>query len=235
LNPPVYLVLTTYNRKDCAVKTIEAIKRNLIYDNYGWYLVDDGSSPSYIEELKALIGSDRYIYTYDSQRRGVGHGMNHALRDLWDQGINYTLHLEDDWELINPLQLEPYIRTIEQVPTVGMIRFGYLSTGILATTIGEAETGIKDILYWRLEENQETYRFTGHPSLRHRRFHDKYQSGSGLYDEGLTPGMTELSMCGKVNKYTHYQILYPCACGQWGFFAHIGTEHLGGVEPEVKP
>lgn len=232
-NPPVYILLTTYNRKDCALRTIKAIESNLIYNNYGWYLIDDGSQPSYIDELIATMDNSRPIYRYDSARKGVGHGMNTALRTIWDWGVDLFLMLEDDWELIKPIPLLPYVETLANNDNIGMIRFGYLSTNLLGYTVGKDYTGI-DELYWRIEPNQETYRFAGHPSLRHRRFHDKHMGGSGMYDERLNPGMTELSMAGKVNAYTKHDILYPADCGRWGFFAHIGTEHLGAVEPEIK-
>lgn len=228
-NPPVYIILTTYKREDCAVKTIQALKKNLIYDNLGWFVVDDGSPEGYLERLLDEIGPSNGKFSYNSNRRGVGHGMNTALRSLWDMGVELILMMEDDWELENPLHLDAYVKTLMDYPENGMIRFGYLSYDLLGYSVSyEGE------LYWRLENNGTTYRFTGHPSLRHKRFHDKNLGGCGLYEEGLTPGMTELSMCGKSNTRTNSNILYPARCGLWGFFAHIGAEHLGNVEPEVK-
>lgn len=226
-NPPVYIILTTYKREDCAVKTIQALKKNLIYDNLGWFVVDDGSPEGYLERLLDEIGPSNGKFSYNSNRRGVGHGMNTALRSLWDMGVELILMMEDDWELTAPLDLVPYVRTLENHKEYGMIRFGYLSTNLLGYVVSE-----EGKLYWRLEYNQETYIFTGHASLRHRRFHDKNMGGCGLYDEGLTPGMTELHQTGKVNKYMPPKILYPCEAGAYGFFAHIGSESLADVSPE---
>lgn len=229
-NPPVWIILTTYNRKDVCLKTVRTLQENLVYDNYGWFICDDASSPPYVEEIKAEITKTSHIAVLNGERRGVGYMMNTALRTIWDWGVDLTLHMEDDWELMQPLNLLSYVHTLQN-PLYSMIRFGYLSTNILGYTLGDNGN-----LYWRIENNEETYRFTGHPSLRHRRFHDKTLGGCGMYDEGLAPGMTELSMCGKVNLRSPEpaNILYPCAAGQWGFFAHIGTEHMGAIEPEVK-
>lgn len=232
-SPPVWVILTTYNRKETCLKTVRALQEKLIYDNIGYFICDDGSSESYVDDIRAAITNTPHIAVYDGARRGVGHMMNHALHTIWDWGVELTLHMEDDWELTRPIPLLPYVNTLVNNSGIGMIRFGYLSTNLLGYTVGQEYTGV-DELYWRIEPNQETYRFTGHPSLRHRRFHDKNLGGAGMYDEKLSPGMTELSMCGKVNQYTKHDILYPTDCGRWGFFAHISIDHLGGIEPEGK-
>jgi hypothetical protein len=233
INPPVWIILTTYKRKDTCLRTIKALQENLLYDNIGYFICDDASPESYIDDIKTEIKNTANIAVLNGMRQGVGYMMNTALKTIWGWGVDLTLHMEDDWELIKPIPLLPYVETLERNSNIGMIRFGYLSTNLVGYTVGKEYTGV-DELYWRIEPNEETYRFTGHPSLRHRRFHDKQLGGSGLYDEALSPGMTELSMCGKVNKYTKHDILYPTDCGRWGFFAHIGDDHLGAIEPEVK-
>lgn len=232
-NPPVWVILTTYKRKETCLRTVRALQENLLYDNIGYFICDDASPEPYIDDIKAEIKNTSHIAVLNGMRGGVGYMMNTALRTIWDWGVDLTLHMEDDWELTKPVPLLPYVETLVKNDNIGMIRFGYLSTNLLLYTVGKDYTGV-DELYSRVEPNGETYRFTGHPSLRHRRFHDKNMGGAGMYDEGLNPGMTELSMCGKVNNYTRHDILYPTDCGRWGFFAHIGAEHLGAVEPESK-
>lgn len=220
--PAVYVLLTTYKRTELAIKTIQALKRNLVYPNYGWIIVDDGTGGDHLDRLIAEIGSGYYIFTHDSQRRGVGYGMNWGLRKAWDIGADLVLMMEDDWDLTDPVELKPYVDTLVKHPEHGLIRFGYLSPGLQANLISE-----EGKLFWRLENNNYTYRYAGHPSLRHKRFHAIY----GMFDEGLAPGATELSMCGKVNTRQGPNILYPAECGQWGFFAHIGAESLKDIKP----
>jgi glycosyl transferase family 2 len=221
--PPVYILLTTYKRTETALRTIRNIKEKLIYPNYGWYVNDDGSDQDHVNAIMEEIGVDYHRYFHNSNRQGVGRGMNTCLMDLWAKGVELFIAMEDDWELIQPLDLTPYVKLLMDHEEYGMVRFGYMAANLLLYTISEEGK----ILY-RVEPNEETYRFTGHPSLRHKRFHEHY----GYYDEGLTPGMTELSMAGKTNAKSPgpYIVLsgdYNC----YGAFAHIGTEALGDVEP----
>src|SRR5574341_33587 len=217
--PPVYIIITSYKRTELALRTIYAIKKNIIYpkENYGWVVVDDGTGGDHLERILAEIGVGQYVFSYDSKRRGVGHGMNWALKKVWEIGAEIVLLTEDDWERTNPLDLKPYVDTLVKHPEHGLIRFGYLPPGLQANLISE-----EGKLFWRLENNNFTYQYAGHPSLRHKRFHAAY----GMFDEGLAPGATELSMCGKVNTRQGPNILYPAECGQWGFWAHIGAESL---------
>lgn len=233
MNPAVGIVLTTYNRQAMAEVTVQALIDNLKYDNLQWCLVDDGSSPSYVQHLAGMIsGTGSSPVVYDSARRGVGHGMNYGMRHFFERGTDFILMMEDDWRLSKPLDLAPYVEVISKTH-YSFIRFGYLAAGLLGYTVGQDDTGVPGKMFWRLEPNQHTYRYTGHPSLRHRRFNDKHLGGCGMFDEGLTPGMTELSMCGKVNKYgpNPSNILIPCEAGQWGFFEHIGADSLADISP----
>lgn len=220
-DPIIAVLLTTYKRTNYALETIRAIKENLQWPQVLWWISDDGSPSSHVEQLVQEIGPSYRIHTYNSERRGVGHGMNHCLREIFKE-TPLVMPLEDDWRLSAPLDMRPYVNTLMNHEEHSFIRFGYLSTNLLGYLISE-----EGKLFWRLENNGETYRMTGHPSLRHSRFFESY----GYYDEGLAPGMTELSMCGKTNAKAGPNILYPADCGAYGFFGHIGSESLADVEP----
>lgn len=218
--PPVYIILTTYKRTSFALRTIKAIKDNLQWPNLGWLVCDDHSEGDHVDKLVKEIGQTNHLWVYDSRRRGVGHSMNTALQHVWELGWDLVIMMEDDWVLDKPMDLTPYVNTLLNHDRYGLIRFGYLSPGLSATLISE-----EGRLYWQLENRGYTYNFTGHPSLRHRRFHDIY----GYYDEGLTPGQTELSLCGKVNAKNGPSILIPADSGWYGFFYHIGAESLADM------
>jgi len=220
--PAICVLLTTYQRTDCALKTIQGIKQNFHYPQLWWWICDDGSPKGHVSALVDEIGPTYNVRVFDANRRGVGYGMNNSLRSIFDVS-DLVLVMEDDWYLSLPLDVSPYVNTLVNHPETGMIRFGYLSPNILGYTVS-----MENKLFWRIDSNGETYRFTGHPSLRHRRFHTVY----GYYDEGLAPGMTELSMCGKVNQRPDGpHILYPCEAGAWGFFGHIGATSLADISP----
>jgi hypothetical protein len=219
---PIYILLTTYQRTEYAIRTIRALKNKFHWPNIGWWISDDGSPPGHVEALVHEIGPSYNIQFYNSARKGVGHGMNVSLQKIFDL-TPLVLVMEDDWELNVDLDMTPYVSLLENNSEMGMIRFGYISPNIQATTISA-----EGKLFWRFDPNGEQYRFSGHPALRHARFHQVY----GYYDEGLSAGYTELSMCGKVNAAPNGpSILYPVECGAYGFFGHIGTQSLAGEIP----
>lgn len=224
-NPAICILLTTYKRPECALRTIRALKENLIWDQVTWHISDDGSPREEIQSYIQEIGPNYKIEVYNSDRRGVGHGMNHSLRKIFTT-TDLVLVLEDDWLLNRKLEIGPYVNTLMNHDQYGMIRFGYIYPNLLGYTVSE-----EGKIFWRLEPNQETYIFCGHAALRHKRFHEAY----GYYDEGLTPGLTELSMAGKMNvKYDYPRIMYPAECGAYGFFDHIGSVSLADIEPEGR-
>ena len=77
------------------------------------------------------------------------------------------------------------------------------------------------------QKGERHLRFHWTCGLRHRRFIEAYQP----YPEGLTPGETELWMCGRFNGVSGPDIALPMDTGQWGAFGHIGGESLNGVRP----
>lgn len=217
----IHVLLTTYVRTDCAVRTVDAVKRNLRWPDIQWWISDDGSPAGHVDQLVETINGPYTLY--NSERKGVGHGMNTCLRAIFSQGT-LVLVLEDDWELTNPFDPTPYVRLLEDHLDYGMVRLGYLSGNLSGIT-----ESVENRILWRLKHNGETYRFAGHPSLRHKRFHESY----GYYPEDRSPGLTELAMCHNVNAISGPHIVYPAECGQWGIFGHIGAEHLGDIEPET--
>jgi hypothetical protein len=221
---PIWIILTTYKRLDIATKTIQGLKENFRYDNIGWIITDDGSGPDHLNHLVSVVGPSYTVFTYDGNRKGVGHNMNWALHKVFDDlGGSLILMMEDDWYLEKPFDVEPYTKVLLNNPNAGMIRFGYAAAGLEAELVS-----MNDRLLWDLHRNSYTYRFTGHPSLRHKRFHETY----GYYAEGLAPGLTELDMCAKVNAKDGPRIYIPYEFNQWGAFGHIGSESLADVEPE---
>lgn len=221
-NPPVYILLTTYKRQEMALKTIEGILDNLTWDNLGWVIVDDGSPKGYVDSLIEKIGEPNHLWTYNGNRRGVGHNMNVGLRHIWEVGGELTIMMEDDWYLDTKLDIAPYVKMLLNNSEHGLVRFGYVSPGLSAELISE-----EDKLFWKLVKRGFTYNYVGHPTIRHKRFHDVY----GMFDEGLSPGQNELAMCGKVNAKEGPNLLIPVEAGSWGFFAHIGSESLADTEP----
>ena len=210
--PPVIALIVTYRRLALALETIRSVKEKVIYPNIGFHIADDGSGREYVDRLVEEIGGNYSIEVTNSNRGGVGANMNQGVEavlkraDLW-------LHLEDDWVLPRPLDLEPCVQLLTEREEIGMVRLGRLSAHLRGVTIAGAGK-----LWWQLERNFDSYVFSGNAALRHRRFHDAY----GPYTVGLKPGETELNYCHAFNTKEGPAIVYPAWLTYDDAFQHIG-------------
>lgn len=222
--PTVAVLLITYKRTDLALRTIRGVQQNLGYDaeRLTWHIADDGSPDGHVAALVNEIAAHSPPPTVsNSGRRGVAVSMNLGANACL-QRADFVLWLEDDWELARPYDLRPAVQMLQERGDVGMVRLGYVSPGIEGQIITSAGR-----LWWKLRKGSDTYVFSGHAALRHRRFIEAYQP----YAEGLTPGETELWMCGTFAKKDGPTVALPMDTGQWGAFGHIGGESLNGVRP----
>lgn len=221
---PLSILIVTYERTDVAVRTIRGLQRNLDCDPQKLYfhIADDGSQKQHIRTLLDTIHEfcpNKTTVTV-AQRRGVGVSMNLGQQACFHK-TEQVLWLEDDWELTQRINPELYMDVLKNNQEVGMIRLGYISPGIR----GEL-TSYNGRLWWRLAKGP-TYTFTGHASLRHLRFFKAY----GKYQHNLTPGETELYMCGTFNNTKGPDVIIPAFTGEWGIFAHIGSNSLKDTKP----
>lgn len=218
--PKISVLLITYKRTEIALKTIRALKEHLIYPRelIHWHIADDGSSKEHIQSLVNEI--EDYCSFSDAKRKGVGHSMNLGMAACLEYS-NYILWLEDDWQLTKPYNIDLHIKMLQEWPTVGMIRLGYISPGIKGELISAANQ-----LWWLLDKGPQ-YTFTGHAALRTREFCNAY----GQYPTDRTPGQTELYMCGTFNGKKGPAIVVPADMGTYGLFGHIGNESYKDVAP----
>jgi glycosyltransferase involved in cell wall biosynthesis len=224
MNKKLYVILTTYNRQKEMMRTAESFLDRVQYaEEIKWLVSDDGSPDGYLDSLLRILPSDTLVY--DSQRKGVGHGMNWGIEQVKSKKGQLIITLEDDWEAVDDFCLDPYADLLFNHTDIGMVRFGYMSPGVAGTVISRDNK-----LWWKLEANGYQYRYTGHPALKHIRFYQEY----AMYIERRSPGQTELHMCGIVNsKPDGPAIVIPVYFqAQWGLFAHIGSESLADVDPE---
>jgi glycosyltransferase involved in cell wall biosynthesis len=218
-------MLITYNRTELAKRTIQGVLKNLIYPNLVWHIADDGSDIGHVNTLLELLSESGISASVtNAGRRGVGRSMNLGMNYCLEQGAEYILWLEDDWELTQEFDLRQCVSLLDDSPRdVGMVRLGYISPGIEGALISGAGR-----LWWQLHKGS-TYTFTGHASLRSKQFCLAY----GPYQEGLAPGETELYMCGTFNNKPGPNVVIPAFTGEWGVFGHIGSESLKDLKPVI--
>jgi len=187
------VIITTYDpgdgkRTQVASRTIESLLQHLQYDNLQWIIADDGSAEGHVETLAKLLEGKPYHISV-VPRLGVGASKNAALRKAFETSPMVLL-LEDDWVLIQPLSLTPYVNLLIEHEDLGMVRFGYLGGNLEAAFEGDAH-----LSYWRLKRGSGVYVYSGQVSLRHKRFYDVV----GFHQEGISPGEEDLEMCKRFN------------------------------------
>lgn len=217
MTEPICVILQTYRRTTYALATIAAARAYLRYPDLRWYIADDGSPQAHVDAvLDALEGA--HVIGSHSVRRGYG-GNSNAAWAAADGVGRLTLWIEDDWELRAPLDLYAYACLLMETAEVGMVRLGVLNLDIRARTWAHGGR-----VYWKLDKEphiEGTPVFTGHPSLRHRRYRDAY----GWYPEGLGPGDTELAYAHqfRIGPQDGPGIVWPADYPSQGHFGHIGS------------
>lgn len=232
MTEPLTICLLTYERTEYALRTIDAVVKHLVYPDIAWYVSDDGSRPEHIE---AVLGRLRYHGQrlnmesgWHSDRLSYGRGANRAVRWGLERG-DLILMLEDDWELSRRFEIWNYCAMLMQRPDIGMVRMGYLNSGV-----GGLSMGFGGDLYWSLDDthsrNFSTFAFAGHPAIMHKRFFEHY----GYYPEAWQPGETELKMCWQCVSGMGPRIVWPAELMAYGPWGHIGAiqsyEWNGGIQ-----
>lgn len=133
----VTIVMTTWlppsneqARLDAIKRTIRSWKKNLIHNSGEIYLhiSDDGTqdNPWFIylrQVVRESWGTIEDITCTQQQRMGVGASLNAGLEQAFKQSP-IVLHAVDDWELLAPLDITPWVEFMEDPNyDVGMVRF----------------------------------------------------------------------------------------------------------------
>lgn len=226
--PEVSIVITTYLRTQEALATIKALQENLYYVGaWHWVVSDDGSPPEHREAIKEALPPSADII--DVNRAGVGQSKNAALGVAFNHSP-YVLLLEDDWQLVQRLDLHPHVAVLRDNDKVGMVRFGYLGGGMIAQL---DDLNGPCTPYWILKHGSGVYIYSGQVSLRHQRFY----KATGMHRTGISPGEEELDMCIRFNAVENAPLIvwpacFPTAQG-CGPFRHIGDNSLNSVAVEA--
>lgn len=217
---PIVIVLLTYRRTGYALSTITAAVNHLKYSgDLLWYVADDGSDFHHLDAVMShLDRNHQHVIGMHSSRRSYGASANQA----WAAASlvsPLSFWLEDDWVLKRDFDLYSSAALLLEREDIGMVRLGYLNAGIAGEIIAHNHQLYLSLDNEPIDQNQCV--FTGHPSLRHSRFHDAY----GDYVEGIAPGDTELAYAYRyrMGNLSMPVIVWPFHYPPEGLFNHIGT------------
>lgn len=183
------IVLLTYNRLEYAKTTLISTLANLkTAEDIKIHIASDGDTEDYLDELRkiALQYLDKCQLTVSNVNRlGYGASYNAATQVVHNlSGVEYVLVLEDDWELIRTLAIDPMIAALRD-RIFGCIRLGYIG---YTQQLKASFVNHMGYHYLALDpESSEPHVFCGHPRLETV----AWQRSVGPWEEGLQPGQTE--------------------------------------------
>ena len=214
----IVVMLLTFDRMDVARITLESVAANLgISEDVWMHIADGGSSQEYRDELVELARKhygDR-VSVSNSEGKGYGGNYNKATQVV-HQIADLILPLEDDWQLLRPLNIDPIARVLRS-GVFRCVRMGRLSyTQELRCHFVWAEG-----LHWLALDpsSAERHVFAGGPRLETVEFGRKL----GPWDENIVAGGTEFNVCARPESRQGVGWPVSLILPPEGAFAHIGA------------
>lgn len=214
--PSIAICLLTYKRLEYTIPCIDSISASLKYSgDLGWYIADDGSGPDHMHTIFTNLNANQQHWIgWHSERLGPGPSWTKACEFVL-MGYDYIFWLEDDWVCRYEVNIDPYVKLLEERLDIGMVRLGCMAVGLKMEAVGY------DGIHYMNISKKTQYCYSGNPSIRHRRHFDAY----GFYaSDQRGPGDNEIYHDQRVRSRSGPQVWWPVDIGGWGAFSHIGTE-----------
>lgn len=146
-------------------------------------VADDGTEQSWYWKLQAMVDGiwhRGHIAFVQQQRRGVGASLNNGL-EIAFQHSHIALHAVDDWGLLQPLDLTPWVAMMEDPNyNPGIIRF-FPHPDLEGTIKHVPPHG------WAVDLDRHHFLFGFRPALWHKRMFDAH----GYFKEEVSSFHTE--------------------------------------------
>lgn len=217
----IAIVLLTYNRLDYARVTLTSTLENLkTSEELHVHIASDGDTKEYLGQLREIALEyvcESRVTMSNVSRMGYGASYNTATQVVHNlAGCEYVLPLEDDWELIRPLSIDPMISCLRD-RIFGCIRMGYIGYTQQLRCSFVSHMGYH---YLTLDpDSSEPHVFAGHPRLETV----AWEKRVGPWPQGLQPGQTEWEVAHR--REAREQVAWPI--GQIGpdgdAFVHVGA------------
>jgi hypothetical protein len=215
----ISILLLTYGRLAYATRTLETVL-NFAHTNQhtlSVHIASDGDENDYVQVLRSICMNREVSHTVtNSQRGGYGHNYNLATQVV-HQWARYVLPLEDDWELVRPLDLDLFVGALDEL-NAGCMRLGYI--GYTQALRGEFERAVGR--HWlRLDpQSPEPHIFAGHPRIETV----EWEREVGPWPEGMLPGDTEFAVAHYPE--ARHNVIWPIQeVKPYGdMFVHIGAQ-----------
>lgn len=205
------------NRWHAFLKSYVSWQENLKFDGkIHLHVSDDGTEPEKWKYLQDAVYWDRGNLTFSRQQRhGVGASLNTGLKQAFEASP-VVLHAVDDWELLQPLDLNEWVKFIEDPQyRISLLRF-------FPHPDLTGEIKFVPPYGWAMKLDMHHFVFSFRPALWHKRMFDYI----GYFNEDVSALSTE---------YTYNQKLTISRENVWmalpELWRHIGEESLADVVP----
>lgn len=230
---PVSVVIFTHNRTNVARETLKSLFRNLKYSGeLNWILTDDRSTSEHLIAMREVFSEANVKYDLCqtiATRFGLGASMNIGLQKAFEKS-DIALRVEDDWLLEKELQLDRFVKTLEENRNVAGIRMGMIGGGVNTDSNLFKDKNYKPLI----GPNDAAWLFVNQVAIVHKRIHDAL----GWYKENVSADKSEEDFRTRFNKVTNngrenWLLLAPSEM-KWRtfddpslWFIHIGRSTLG--------
>jgi len=221
--PKLAILFLTYERMEFAEVALRSALDNIHYSGpLSVHIGDDGSTEGHRLVLKEIAGGYSQVQSIsisDAERGGYGRNYNLATQTIHPH-FDIILPLEDDWELMRKLDLDPLVRALNE-GKFGCIRLGYL--GWTQPLYGQFITAADQMFLLLDGQSPERHIFAGHPRLETK----QWEKEVGPWSEGLTPNQTEFMACALPG--ARVGVVWPVDLvpARGGLFVHIGAYEAG--------
>lgn len=221
--PPVTICIITYDRLPEIKLTIQRLREFFHYDGeIHWHLADDDSPHGYVGNITREFNDLHFTHT-SGGRGGWGVNVNTALEFLRDR--EYVFLIEDDYVAKRPIDIMSGVAVLQNIHTLGAIRYDGIAAHALDLHLREVKTGIGNISYMEIDKASPHLNvYSNRPHLRHRRFTECY----GKYPEHVSLGSTEEQFAHRVRDKVKCPGIAVLPDGVMGTFDHIGKSYQGG-------
>lgn len=236
----IAVVLFTYApeadhaRAEYAKRTITSLLDNIsvgVSDTLHIHIADDGSPGAHIDNLMNICREYGYEPTVSvSNRHGYGGSYNRATQFLHGD-FDLIFPIEDDWQLLKPLDLGPIALAIEESNgEIRCVRLGYL--GFTAELRGKLVYSANQLFLLFDPSSPEHHVFAGHPRLETVAF----QREIGPWPEDMRAGDVEWEVThrwpARVGVAWPLDLAIPAGQVAGNLFGHIGSVSVSGIYPE---
>lgn len=181
------------------------------------HIEEDGLTGMLVENAERIWKKGLVTYSGHKQGGGVGRSLNYGYRKGFETSP-IVAYFVDDWKLTQNLDLTPWVKVMEELEGVGMVRLGMPHPNLTGRVLHLGDLG------WGLLLDDYSFAYGMRPAIYHKRFYDFY----GDFTEGNSSLECERLYSERVNSLKGPKVMLALP-HPW---EHIYTVSMSDWEPK---